>query len=267
MTLSRRVIVCLDVANDQVVKGVQFKGLRSIGDPAAMAVGYEQAGADEVVLLDITASAEARSTRWEMVHWTAEQLFIPLTFGGGVRSVGDVNRALRAGADKVAINSAAVARPGVISEAVTWFGSQCIVASSDAKRDGGARSGWRVIVHGGRTETSLDAVAWAAECVDRGAGEILLTSIDCDGGRTGYDLDLTRAVAAAVTVPVVASGGAGTVDHICAVLTEGGADAALVAGVLHDGIVSIESIKSAMAERGLPVRRERFWLASAVGVA
>jgi cyclase len=258
MTLSRRVVVCLDVADDRVVKGVQFQALRSIGDPAAMAVSYEQSGADEVVLLDIAASPEGRATRWEMVHRTAEQLFIPLTFGGGVRSADDVDRALRAGADKVAMNSAAVARPAVIGEAAARFGAQCIVASIDARRDASAPSGWRVVVHGGRTDTPLDAVAWAAECVERGAGEILLTSIDCDGGRAGYDLALTRAVSSSVTVPVVASGGAGTTDHICAVLGEGGADAALVAGVLHDGILSVESIKDAMADRGLPVRRSRF---------
>lgn len=267
MTLARRVIVCLDVANDRVVKGVQFRRLRSIGDPAAMAVAYEEAGADEMVVLDITASIDARATRWEMVRRTAEQLFIPLTVGGGVRSVGDVNRGLRAGADKVAINSAAVARPTVISEAATWFGSQCIVASIDAKRDATARSGWRVVVHGGRTDTSLDVVTWAAECVDRGAGEILVTSIDCDGARTGYDLALTRAVAAAVTVPVVASGGAGTVEHVCTVLTDGGADAALVAGVLHDGLLTVHAIKDAMAARELPVRRDRSRLAPVQEVA
>ena len=254
MTRSRRVIVCLNVDDDLVVKGVQFRALRSIGDPADMAARYERAGADEIVLLDISASAQDRETRWDTVRRTAEQLFIPLTFGGGVRSVGDVGRALRAGADKVAVNSAAVARPAVISEASEWFGAQCIVASIDAKRDDSTLSGWRVVIHGGRTETPLDVAEWARECVDRGAGEILLTSIDRDGGRSGYDLDLTRTVASLVTVPVIASGGAGSADHICAVLCDGGADAALVAGIVHDGVVSVGSIKAAMVARGLPVR-------------
>ncbi len=254
MTRSRRLIVCLDADDDRVVKGVRFRDLRTIGDPADMASRYEREGADEIVLLDISASAEGRETRWDTVRRTAEQLFIPLTFGGGIRSVGDVGRALRAGADKVAVNSAAVARPAVISEASAWFGAQCIVASIDAKRDDSTPSGWRVVIHGGRTDTPLDVVEWARECVDLGAGEILLTSIDCDGGRSGYDLTLTRAVASLVTVPVVASGGAGSADHVCAVLCDGGADAALVAGIVHDGVVSVESIKTAMAARGLPVR-------------
>ena len=168
----------------------------------------------------------------------------------------DVGRALRAGADKVAVNSAAVARPAIISEASAWFGAQCIVASIDAKRDDTTPSGWRVVIHGGRTPTPLDVAEWARECVDRGAGEILLTSIDCDGGRSGYDLALTRTVASLVTVPVVASGGAGSADHVCSVLYEGGADAALVAGIVHDGVVSVGEIKAAMAGRGLPVRGE-----------
>jgi cyclase len=254
MTRSRRVIVCLDVDDERVVKGVQFRSLRQLGDPAEMAARYEQSGADEIVLLDISASATGRETQWDMVRRTAERLFIPLTFGGGVRSVEDVGLALRAGADKVAVNSAAVARPAVISEASSWFGAQCIVASIDAKRNDSTQSGWRVFVHGGRTETELDAVAWARECVDRGAGEILLTSIDRDGGRSGYDLELTHLVASLVSVPVVASGGAGSAQHVCAVLCEGGADAALVAGIVHDGVVSVESIKAAMAGCGLAVR-------------
>jgi imidazole glycerol-phosphate synthase subunit HisF len=254
MTRFRRVIVCLDADDDRVVKGVQFRALRPIGDPADMAARYERAGADEIVLLDISASADGRETRWDTVRRTAEQVFIPLTFGGGVRSVDDVGRALRAGADKVAVNTAAVTRPVVINEASAWFGAQCIVASIDAKRDESAPSGWRVVINGGRTETSRDVAEWARECVDRGAGEILLTSIDCDGSRTGYELALTRAVASLVTVPVVASGGAGSADHVCAVLCDGGADAALVAGIVHDGVVSVESIKTAMAARGLPVR-------------
>jgi cyclase len=256
VTRTRRVVVCLDVDDGRVVKGVQFQSLRQLGDPADMAAGYEHAGADEMVLLDISASATGRETQWDTVRRTAERLFIPLTFGGGVRSVEDVGRALRAGADKVAVNSAAVARPAVIGEASAWFGAQCIVASIDAKRDERTPSGWRVFVHGGRTATDLDAVAWAQECVERGAGEILLTSIDRDGERSGYDLPLTHAVASLVSVPVVASGGAGSAEHVCQVLCDGGADAALVAGIVHDGLVSVESIKAAMAQRGLAVRSD-----------
>jgi cyclase len=249
--LTRRVIVCLDVTGGRVVKGTRFVNLRDIGDPVELAARYEQEGADEIVFLDIAASAEERGTLFETVQRTAERLFIPLTVGGGVRSADDVGRALRAGADKVSINSAAVAHPEILTHAADRFGAQCVVASIDAKRHPG---GWQVYVKGGRAGTSLDAVSWAAECVRRGAGEILLTSIDRDGTRDGYDVDLTRAVAAAVDVPVVASGGAGTEAHVCEVLSAGQADAALLAGILHDGVVSIHTVKQAMREHGLPAR-------------
>jgi cyclase len=249
--LTRRVIVCLDVKGGRVVKGTRFVNLRDVGDPVELATRYEREGADEVVFLDISASAEDRGTLLDVARRTAERLFVPLTIGGGVRSAHDVGLALRAGADKVSINSAAVARPAVLTEAAARFGAQCVVASIDAKRSG---ESWHVYVKGGREETALDAVAWAVECVQRGAGEILLTSIDRDGARIGYDLELTRAVASAVNVPVVASGGAGTAAHVCAVLQEGRADAALLAGVLHDGVTTVGAVKEAMLAANLSVR-------------
>src|SRR6476661_7014988 len=225
--LTRRVVVCLDVKGGRVVKGTQFVNLRDVGDPVELAARYEREGADEVVFLDISASAEERGTLLDVARRTAERLFVPLTIGGGVRSVDDVGRALRSGADKVSINSASVTRPEILTEAAERFGSQCVVASIDAKRDG---SQWRVYVEG----------------VGRGAGEVLLTSIDRDGARTGYDLALTRAVAGAVAVPVVASGGAGTAAHVCEVLAEARADAALLAGILHDGVTTVHAVKDAM---------------------
>lgn len=249
--LTRRLIVCLDVRDGRVVKGTNFVDLRDIGDPVALAARYEAEGADEVVFLDISASAEGRSTLLHIVSETAERLFIPLTVGGGIRTADDVGRALRAGADKVAINSAAVARPKVLTESADRFGAQCVVASIDARRDGDA---WRVWTHGARTPTPLDAVAWARECVARGAGEILLTSIDHDGARTGYDLALTRAIADAVTVPVVASGGAGEPAHLVDAVVDGGADAVLVAGIVHDGVFTVRACKDALRSAGLPVR-------------
>lgn len=255
--LTRRLIVCLDVRAGRVVKGVGFESLRDVGDPVELAARYEREGADEIVFLDISASAEERSTLLDVARRTAERLFVPLTIGGGVRTADDVGRALRAGADKVSINSAAVARPEVLGEAADRFGAQCVVASIDAKREWDAPDGdgwWRVYTHGGRMGTSLDAVTWAAECVQRGAGEILATSIDRDGGRRGYDLELTRAISAAVDVPVIASGGAGNAAHVCTVLREGGADAALVAGILHDGVTTVREIKRLMAADGIPVR-------------
>lgn len=248
--LSRRIVVCLDVQGGRVVKGTGFVNLRDVGDPVALATRYEAEGADEVVFLDIAASAEERATLLDVARRTAEQLFVPLTLGGGIRSADDVGSALRAGADKVSINSAAVRRPAVMTEAAERFGAQCVVASIDAKRDGDA---WRVYVKGGRERTELDAVAWAQECVARGAGEILLTSIDRDGARTGYDVELTRAVSHAVAVPVVASGGAGSAADVCDAF-DAGAEAALVAGILHDGVTTVHAIKRAMAEAGLPVR-------------
>jgi cyclase len=255
--LRRRVIVCLDVDGGRVVKGVRFVGLRDIGDPVALAERYEADGADEIVFLDISASAEARATLLDVARSTAERLFVPLTIGGGIRSSNDVAQALRSGADKVSINSAAVRRPAVLTEAADRFGAQCVVASIDAAHDPDMPgSPWRVFVQGGRTPTDLDAVSWARECVARGAGEILLTSIDRDGGRGGYDLALTRAVVEAVDVPVIASGGAGSAADICAVLGEAGrADAALVAGIVHDGITTVGRIKDAMTEAGICCRQ------------
>ena len=245
--LTRRLIVCLDVKGGRVVKGVQFEGLRDVGDPVELARRYEAEGADEVTFLDISASEEERSTLLDLVRRTAEQLFIPLTVGGGVRTVDDVGRALRAGADKVSINSAAVTNPALLTGCAERFGSQCVVASIDARREG-------VYTRGGKTPTDLDAVAWARECVRRGAGEILLTSIDRDGARSGYDLALTQAVAEAVSVPVIASGGAGSAEHVRAALQEGRADAALVAGILHDAVTTVGEIKGLLARSGLAVR-------------
>jgi len=250
--LTNRVIVCLDVKGARVVKGVQFVGLRDVGDPVALATRYEAEGADEITFLDISASAEERATLLDVARRTAEQLFIPLTIGGGVRTADDVARALRAGADKVSLNSAAVSRPEVLTEAAERFGAQCVVASIDAKR--GAGGAWTVWVKGGREETPREAVAWAQECVARGAGEILLTSIDRDGARTGYDLDLTRAVADAVQVPVIASGGAGNARHLVDAVQQAHADAVLVAGILHDGLTTVAALKDVMRSAGLPVR-------------
>lgn len=250
--ITRRLIVCLDVRGGRVVKGVQFVGLRDVGDPVELATRYEREGADEITFLDISASAEERATLLDVARRTAEQLFIPLTIGGGVRTVHDLAQALRAGADKVSLNSAAVANPAVLTESAARFGAQCVVASIDAKR--GADGEWKVWVKGGREETPLEAVAWAQECVERGAGEILLTSIDRDGARTGYDLPLTRAIADAVSVPVIASGGAGNAQHLVDAITEGHADAVLVAGILHDGVTTVHELKSAMLAAQLPVR-------------
>ena len=249
--LTRRVVVCLDVKGGRVVKGTKFVNLRDVGDPVELATRYEREGADEIVFLDISASAEERGTLLDVARRTAERLFVPLTIGGGVRSADDVGRALRAGADKVSINSTAVTRPEVLTESADRFGSQCVVISIDAKRED---DGWRVYVKGGRERTPLDAVEWAVEAVRRGAGEVLLTSIDQDGARTGYDVELTRAVASAVDVPVVASGGAGSAQHVCDVFQNGRADAALLAGILHDGLTTVGAVKLAMREAHLPVR-------------
>jgi cyclase len=249
--LARRVVVCLDVQNGRVVKGEQFVRLRDVGEPVDLASRYEHEGADEIVFLDISATANDRAMLLDVARRTAERLFIPLTLGGGIRSADDVAMALRFGADKVSINSAAVSRPAVLTESAERFGSQCVVASIDAKRDG---ESWRVFTRGGRTRTELDAVEWARICVAHGAGEILLTSIDRDGTRAGYDLELTRAVTAAVDVPVVASGGAGSASDVREVLDSGEADAALVAGILHDESTTIRDIKLLLAAHGLPVR-------------
>jgi len=250
--LTRRLIVCLDVKGGRVVKGVNFVGLRDVGDPVALATRYEVEGADEITFLDISASAEDRATLLDVARRTAEQLFIPLTIGGGVRTADDVGRALRAGADKVSLNSAMVADPTVLSRCADRFGAQCVVASIDAKVD--EAGVWRVWTHGGRTRTELEAVAWAQECVERGAGEVLLTSIDRDGARTGYDLPLMHAVSSCVAAPVIASGGAGNASHVVDVLAEGHADAALVAGILHDNVTTVGALKDAMRASGLVVR-------------
>lgn len=249
--LTRRLIVCLDVAGGRVVKGVQFESLRDVGDPVELAERYEREGADEIVFLDISASAEERSTLLDLARRTAERLFVPLTIGGGIRTADDVGRALRAGADKTSLNSSAIDRPEVLTEAAERFGAQCVVASIDARREA---DGWRVYSRGGRVATGLDAVEWARECVERGAGEIMLTSIDQDGARTGYDLALTRAVADAVNVPVIASGGAGNARHVLDALGSGGADAALVAGILHDGLTTVREIKALLSANDVPVR-------------
>lgn len=250
--LMRRLIVCLDVLDGRVVKGTQFVGLRDVGDPVELAMRYEAEGADEITFLDIAATHEDRGPLLDLARRTAERLFIPLTIGGGIRTADDIGEALRAGADKVCVNSAAVRRPEVLTEGAERFGAQCIVASIDARRES---EGWRVYTAGGRTPAGLDAIEWARECVRRGAGEILLTSIDRDGARDGYDLELTRAVSDAVDVPVIASGGAGIAMHVCAAITHGRADAALVAGILHDGVTTIGALKTAMSAAALPVRR------------
>ena len=249
--LTRRLIVCLDVDAGRVVKGVKFKSLRDMGDPVELAAFYEKEGADEIVFLDITASAEARKTIVDLAQRTAERLFIPLTIGGGVRSVADMATVLRSGADKVSVNSSAVQHPGLLTDAAARFGSQCVVISIDASREG---DDWIVYTHGGRNRTTLNAIEWAARATELGAGEVLLTSIDRDGARSGYDLELTRKVAAAVDVPVIASGGAGTAAHVVDVLESGGADAALVAGILHDGSTTVREIKQVMTNAGIRVR-------------
>jgi len=249
--LTRRLIVCLDGKDGRVVKGTRFEELRDVGEPAAMAVQYEREGADELVFLDISATNEGRATLLSVVRRTAEQLFVPLTVGGGIRSTNDVMLALRSGADKGSLNSAAVGSPPLLSEAAIRFGSQCVVASIDAKR---FENRWLVYTHGGSRPTTLDAVEWAAECGRLGAGEILLTSIDRDGSRSGYDVERTRQAARPVELPVIASGGAHAAASDVAVILDGCADAALVAGILHDRVSTIRAIKSEMARAGIPVR-------------
>ncbi len=256
--LAKRVIPCLDVAAGRVVKGRAFVDLRDAGDPVALAARYDRQGADELVYLDITASVEARPTLLEVVRRTAEQVFIPLTVGGGVRSADDIRALLLAGADKVAVNTAAVTRPALIAEAADRFGSQCVVVAIDAKRrEEDGRVWYEVMTHGGRRPTGLDAVAWAREAARLGAGEILLTSVDRDGTEEGYELELTRRVAEAVVIPVVASGGAGRPEHLCEVLTAGRADAALAASIFHYGRFPIPVCKAVLAAAGVPVRLVR----------
>lgn len=255
--LRPRLIVCLDVQDGRVVKGTNFKDLRDVGDPVELARRYEAEGADEIVFLDISASHEGRGTLLETVRRTAEVLFIPLTVGGGVRTEHDMNDLLRAGADKVSVNSGAVRDPDVLTRGAALFGRQCIVASIDAawvEASEARPAGWYHHTHGGRTPTDLEAVSWAQACAARGAGEILLTSMDRDGVRTGYDVRLTRAVADAVEVPVIASGGAGNAAHLRDGFTEGHASAVLVAGILHDGLTTVGELKANLSTWGIPVR-------------
>ncbi len=250
--LTKRIIPCLDVLNGRVVKGTRFKQLQEAGDPAELAKRYDEQGADEVVFLDIGASPEGREAMYGVVERTAKQLSVPLTVGGGIRSLQHIERMLRSGADKVAINTAAVEEPELVRAAAQRFGNQCIVVAIDAKLVGPKK--WEVYIYGARRPTGLDALQWARRVEELGAGEILLTSIDADGTRAGYDLELTRAVAEAVDLPVIASGGAGNPQHIYEVLTEGKADAALAAGIFHFGLYTIQDVKRYLHERGVPVR-------------
>jgi imidazole glycerol-phosphate synthase subunit HisF len=253
--LAKRIIPCLDIANGRVVKGVHFLNLRDAGDPVEQARVYDAAGADELVFLDISATPEGRATVVDTVRRVADQVFMPLAVGGGIRVVEDMRRLLLAGADKVSVNSAAVRNPNLLSEGADRFGAQCVVLAIDARRSNAPTvSRWEVVVDGGRTPTGLDAVEWAVRGVAAGAGEILLTSMDADGTLNGYDVELTRAIAAAVRVPVIASGGAGNMNHFADVLTEGQADAALAASLFHDGKLSIPDLKLFLAEKGIPVR-------------
>ncbi len=249
---AKRIIPCLDVKNGRVVKGVNFVNLRDAGDPVECAVEYDKKGADELVLLDITATNEGRGTMIDIVSRVANSIFIPFTVGGGIRTTDDFKELLRAGADKISVNSAAVRNPDLINEAAYKFGSQCVVCAIDAKRR--EQGGWEVYLNGGRLPTGIDAVSWAQEAVSRGAGEILLTSMDCDGKKTGYDLELTRAVSERVGVPVIASGGAGALEHFYDALTVGKADAVLAASLFHFNEIPIETLKAYLSEKGIPVR-------------
>ena len=253
MSVAIRVIPCLDVSDGRVVKGVNFVNLRDAGDPVELAHRYDSEGADELTFLDVSASAEGRATMLEVVRRTAEEVFVPLTVGGGVRSVDDVDRLLRAGADKVGVNTAAIARPALVDEVAQRFGNQVLVLSLDARRSDATPSGYEVTTHGGSRGTGIDALAWAREVADRGAGEILLNSIDADGTRAGFDLEMLAAVRAAVGVPLIASGGAGTAAHF-ADAALAGADAVLAASVFHFGQVSLAEVKRELARAGLPVR-------------
>ena len=252
MGLAKRIIPCLDVDNGRVVKGVKFVEIRDAGDPVEIARRYDQQGADEITFLDITASSDNRATMVHVVEQVAEQVFIPLTVGGGIRQVEDVRRMLNAGADKVAINTAAVARPEFVKQAADHFGAQCIVVAVDAKQTGPGK--WEVFTHGGRKATGLDAVAWARQMADYGAGEILLTSMDRDGTKDGFDLALTRAVCDAVGIPVIASGGVGNLDHLVDGITKGHADAVLAASIFHFGEYTVAQAKERMAAAGIEVR-------------
>ena len=267
--LTKRIIPCLDVDAGRVVKGTSFVALRDAGDPVELAAYYDREGGDELVFLDITASSDSRDTMVEVVQRVSEQVFIPLTVGGGIRSVDDMRRMLNAGADKVSVNTAAIGNPGLICEGAAQFGNQCIVVAIDAKRVEQSAtklskiddmialdktSRWEVFTHGGRNSTGIDAVKWAARSVELGAGEILLTSMDADGHLAGYDVDLTRAISQAVSVPVIASGGAGNLEHLYQALNEGAADAVLAASIFHYGTYTIAEAKEYLADHGVPVR-------------
>lgn len=251
--LSKRIIPCLDVKGGRVVKGVNFVNLIDAGDPVKIAHAYSDAGADEIVFLDITASSDERNTILDVVERTAEEVFIPLTVGGGIRSIEDIRNILNAGADKISMNSAAIKDPDLINKGAERFGNQCIVVAIDAKRKAD-NSGFEVYIHGGRIPTGIDAVEWAKEAEQRGAGEILLTSMDADGTKAGYDLELTRAISEAVSIPVIASGGAGSMDHFVEAFEEGKADAALAASLFHFKELEIKDLKAYLNKKGIPVR-------------
>ncbi len=250
---TKRIIPCLDVTNGRVVKGVNFVNLKDAGDPVEIAKAYDKAGADELVFLDITASSDRRKTVTELVRAVAREVFIPFTVGGGIRTVEDFKSVLREGADKISVNSAAIAKPELISEAADIFGSQCVVVAIDARRRED-KTGWNIYSHGGRVDTGIDALEWAAKVEKLGAGEILLTSMDCDGTKNGYDIELTKAVSSMVKVPVIASGGAGNIDHFYEALTEGGAEAALAASLFHYKELEIKDVKTELKNRGLSMR-------------
>ncbi|MDR2981662.1 MAG: imidazole glycerol phosphate synthase subunit HisF [Puniceicoccales bacterium] len=251
--LSIRIIPCLDVKAGRVVKGLQFEQLRDVGDPVESARAYQEQGADELVFLDITASSDGRNIMHEVVERTADEIFMPLTVGGGLRTVEDIRAMLNAGADKVSLNTAAINNPDLILNAAKKFGNQCIVVAIDARREPGTDT-WRVYTHGGRNPTELDVITWAKRVVELGAGEILLTSMDCDGMKTGYDIELTRRVSDAVSVPVIASGGAGNLDHLVDVVRDGHASAVLAASIFHYGTYTIREAKEKLRDAGMPVR-------------
>ena len=251
--LTKRIITCLDVRNGEVVKGICFKQLKGVGDPPELASAYQAQTADEIVFLDITASLDARDTMLDVVQKTAEQLFIPLTVGGGIRSFADVRKTLSRGADKTSINTAALSNPKLITECSDAFGSQCIIVAIDAKRVGDS---WQVHTHSGTKPTGTDAIEWAKEVCERGCGEILLTSMDADGTKMGYDIELTKKVVRSVNIPVIASGGCGTIEHIIDVLKNGEADAALAASIFHYGQHTVREVKAILAKEGIPVRME-----------
>jgi len=254
MALTKRIIPCLDVHNGRVVKGINFVSLRDAGDPVEVAQRYDEQGADELCFLDITASSDERGLILKVIEDVAEQVFIPLTVGGGVREIADIQRLLKAGADKVSINTAAVLNPALVKKASEFFGAQCIVVAIDAKARSGTHSGWEVFTHGGRKETGLDALEWGLRMQEAGAGEILLTSMDQDGTKKGFDIELTKAMSDALEIPIIASGGVGAVNHFVDGALQGGADALLAASVFHYGEMSVNEVKQAMSKAGIEVR-------------